>query len=570
MISKKIFIKNKKQQSLDKTRGRLMLLSACFFILYSIVAARVFDLTILQGKVSGGEESYFVEASKGLLSKVRADVVDRNGVILARSLSMPSLYADPKLIAEPEKAAKEIVEIFPTLTYGSILKKLQENNRFTWIKRNIEPADQAKINNLGRPGLSFKQETKRIYPQEALMSHIVGVSGVDGQGLSGVERSFNQLLTDQNKKVEISLDVRIQHILKREMSKTIKLHEAKGGAGVVMDVNTGEILAITSLPDFNPYQYNKEKNDNLFNKATLGVYEMGSTFKILSIAAMIEKDKNNFLKKYDATKPIKIGRFQIRDYHPEKRSLSLPEVFVHSSNIGTALMAQEMGSDYLRKFYEKIGLLNMPSFEISEIGQPMVPSSWSNVHNMTASYGHGIAVSPLQLVKASASIVNGGYVVEPTLIKNHLTVGHKNTVVSPETSHRMRQLLRLNVSHGTGSKADVKGYLVGGKTGTAEKPGKSGGYDRKRLISSFLAFFPMDEPKYAVFVMIDEPKGIKQTYGYATGGWVGAPTVSRVIASMTSVLGMKPRENNREFGDDLLKYVKTEEQIKKERQIAAH
>ena len=568
MISKKIFIKNKKQLSLDKTRGRLMLLSACFFILYSVVAARVFDLTVLQGGVLEEDTSYYGVVGDNN-KNLRADIVDRNGVILARSLNMPSLYADPKLVSQPKDVAKELTKIFPDLVYGSVLKRLQEDNRFTWLKRNIEPAEQALVNELGRPGLSFKYETKRIYPQRELTAHMVGVTGVDAEGLSGVESSFNKLLFEQDKPLELTLDVRVQHILKREIGKTIKLHEAIGGAGVVMDVNTGEVVAIASLPDYDPYEYNKQKKDSLFNRATLGVYEMGSTFKIFSIAAMIEKDKRNFVKKYDAKEPIKIGRFRIRDYHPEKRSLSLPEVFVHSSNIGTALMAQEMGAEYLKGFYKDIGLLNKPNLEISEIGQPMAPSTWGDIHTMTASYGHGIAVSPLQLVKASAPMVNGGYVVEPTLIKGSKKKTYKQSVIGAETSHRLRELLRLNVSNGTGSKADVKGYLVGGKTGTAEKPGK-GGYDRKKLISSFLSFFPMDEPKYAVFVMIDEPKGIKETYGYATGGWVGAPTVARVIASMASVLGMEPRTENLNFGDNLLRYVKTEEQIKRERQIAAH
>ncbi len=545
-----------------------MLLSVCFFVLYSLVAARIFDLAVLQGGfMEEPANSYEITQNKEDI--IRGDIIDRNGVLLARSLKMPSLYADPKLVMEHKNVAKELVEIFPELSYGSVLKKLQENNRFTWIKRNIEPNEQALVNELGRPGLSFKNETKRIYPQENLTVHMVGVSGVDGQGLSGIESGFNTLLASENKPLQMTLDVRVQHILKREINKTINLHQAVGGAGVVMDVNTGEVIAIASLPDYDPYLYSEQKNNYLFNKSTLGVYEMGSTFKIFSIAALIEKDKSNFTKTFDARTPIKIGRFRIRDFHPEKRKLTLPEVFVHSSNIGTALMAQDMGTDYLKSFYKNIGLFDKPNFEISEIGQPMIPSPWGDVHTMTASYGHGIAVSPLQLVKAAAPIVNGGYKIEPTLIKGAQKQKIREQIISPETSHRMRQLLRLNVSHGTGSKADVNGYLVGGKTGTAEKPGK-GGYNRKKLISSFLGFFPMDEPQYVVFVMIDEPKGIEETYGYATGGWVGAPTISRIIASMTKVLGMAPKDKNQDFGDNLLRYVKTEEQIKKERQIAAH
>jgi len=563
----KIFIKNKKQLSIDKTKGRILLLSASFFILYSLVAARLFDLSVLQG-VLIDEQQVSAAYEQQEDNTLRADIVDRNGVLLARSLNVPSLYTDPKLVLEPKKTAKEIVEIFPELSYGSVLKKLQSNNRFTWIKRNIEPADQKRIIDLGRPGLSFKNEAMRVYPQENLTSHLIGASGVDGQGLSGLEAGFEKILNKEEAALKTSIDVRVQHILKREMAKTIKLHEAIGGAGIVMDVNTGEIIAASSLPDFKPEDFDP-KNKNIFNRNTLGVYEMGSTFKIFSTAAMLEKDKRGFNKNYDARDPIKIGRFRIRDFHPEKRVLSLPEVFVHSSNIGTALMAQEMGTDYLKSFYNNLGLLDKPDFEINEVAGPMVPSPWGDVHTMTASYGHGVAVSPLQLVKAGAMIVNGGFKVEPTLVVQSGKTNVREKVLSSETSHKMRQLLRLNVSNGTGSKADVEGYVVGGKTGTAEKPGR-GGYSRKKLISSFLAFYPMNAPKYAVFIMIDEPKGIEQTYGYATGGWVGAPTVSRVISSMATVLGIEPKEDQEKFGDNLLRYVKTKEQVKKERQIASH
>lgn len=565
MKKNRILIKNKKQISIDKTKGRLVLLSIAFFMLYSLVAARLFDLTVLQGGYLQ-EESY--ETSNDIKNKqIRADIVDRNGILLARSLNVPSLYADPKLVLEPKSVAQEIIQIFPDLSYGTVLKKLQSNNRFTWIKRNIEPADQQKIVELGRPGLSFKNELMRIYPQENLTSHIVGVSGVDGQGLAGIEAEFDGLLSTKSSVLKTSIDVRIQHIMKREMQKTIKLHEAIGGSGIVMDVNTGEVLAVVSLPDYSPDSYSND-NKNIFNRATLGVYEMGSTFKIFSTAALIEKNNKNLNNKYDATEPLKIGRFRIRDYHPEKRELTVPEVFIHSSNIGTALMAQDVGSDYIKTFYKNLGLMNKPNFEIGELGNPMIPSPWGEVHTMTTSYGHGIAVSALQLVKAASIIVNGGYDIEPTLILNEQKNSVREAVISTETSHRLRQLLRLNVAHGTGSKADVKGYLVGGKTGTAEKPGK-GGYKRNDIISSFLGFFPMDKPQYAVFVMIDEPKGVKETYGYATGGWVGAPTVSRVIYSMATVLGIEPQQGNK-FGDSLLRYVKTKEQVKKEQQIAAH
>ena len=337
-----------------------------------------------------------------------------------------------------------------------------------------------------------------------------------------------------------------------------------------MDASTGEVLAAVSLPDFKPHHYQEAKEQSQFNRYSQGVYELGSVFKIFSTAAMIEKKDVKIGQHFDVREPIKVGRFQIRDYHPEGRVLTLPEVFIHSSNIGSAMMGQAIGTQELKDFYRDLGLLKAPEFGVSEVGKPLIPSPWREVNTLTASYGHGIAVSPLQLVAATSSILNGGVLVEPKIVKS---IDQKNDgvlrVVSPETSHRMRQLLRLAVTQGTGGKADVAGYLVGGKTGTAEKPGR-GGYNRKRLISSFLGAFPMNDPRYVVFAMVDEPQGSKATYGYATGGWVGAPTVARIVSSMVSILGISPIEEKEKFESTLMRYVKTKEQIKKEQKVAAH
>jgi cell division protein FtsI (penicillin-binding protein 3) len=515
--------------------------------------------------------SYHQEESA---QKLRADIKDRNGVVLARSLKMFSLHADPVLIQEPAKVAKEISAIFPDLTYGSVLQKIQSKKRFVWLKRNISPDEQSKILQLGHPGLGFTEEMKRIYPHGGLSAHMVGSTGVDGQGLSGIEASFDELLFKQEEPLQLTIDVRLQHALRREMKNSIERHKAKGGVGIIMDVDSGEILSAVSLPDYDPNNYSKANPLQKFNQATLGVYELGSSFKIFSTAALLEKDASYLSKEYDVRKPIEIGHFKIRDYHPEKRSLSLPEVFIHSSNIGSAMIGQEVGTENLKSFYRDLGLLDVPDFEIQEIGKPLVPNPWREVNTLTASYGHGIAVSPLQLVRAAASIVNGGILINPTIVmqKNNQKKATEKTslrVVSPQTSHRMRQLMRLVVTEGTGSKADVKGFMVGGKTGTAEKPGK-GGYNRKKLISSFLGFFPMDAPRYAVFIMIDEPQGIKETYGYSTGGWVAAPYVANTISAMASILGIKPKDETNKFENSLLRYVKTKEQLEKEKEIESH
>lgn len=572
---KKIHMKGIKGSALEQARGRLLFVSAFFVFAYVIVVARAADLSVIQGELNrGGETALYEKADAQDKEHVRADIVDRNGVILARSLKTASLFADPLLVQDPVTVAKDIVKVFPDLSYGSILQKLQSNKRFVWLKRNISPEDHSKVLYLGYPGLNFKEEMRRIYPQGALAVHMVGASGVDGQGLSGIEASFDDLLNKKEAPLQLTLDVRVQHILKREISSAIQSYSAKAGAGIVMDVETGEVLAAVSLPDYDPHNYSKAKDNEKFNRLSLGVYELGSTFKIFSTAALLEKNNSNIKKVFDVREPIKVGRYKIRDYHSEKRSLTLPEVFIHSSNIGSAMMGRDVGSEELQNFYKDIGFFDKPTFEISEVGRPLYPKPWREVNTMTAAFGHGIAVSPLQLVRAASSIVNGGVLVTPTLIsqENNLKKDTKKSalrIISPQTSHRMRQLMRLVVTEGTGSKADVEGFMVGGKTGTAEKPSK-GGYSRDKIISSFLGVFPMDAPRYAVFIMVDEPKGNKESYGYATGGWVGAPAVGRVVAAMASVLNVSPSTPKKKFEKSLMRYVKTKEQIKKERDIAAH
>lgn len=572
--TRKIYLSSSHHTSIEKARGRSLIVMAIFLFLFVIVGARVIDLSIIQS-VSPEDFAHYSEPEAMEVIEdeklYRADIMDRNGVTVARSLKTVSIYADPKMIEDTVQVSKGLVHIFPEMTYGSVLQKLQSKKRFVWIKRDATPVEQEKILQAGYPGLAFREETQRIYPQGSLLSHIAGTTGSEMQGLSGIEASFDSLLKDSDNPLHLTIDVRLQHALKKEMLATMNRHSAKGAAGLIMDVNNGEILAAVSLPDFNPYYYNKADDNALFNKTTLGVYELGSTFKIFSTAALLEKSEANISAVFDARQSIEMGRFKIRDFHPEKRVLTTPEVFIHSSNIGSAMMGMEVGTENLKNFYKDIGLMDTPNFELQEVGKPIVPSPWREINTITASYGHGIAVSPLQLTSAISSIVNGGFLIKPTLILNNDKKKNKDNVrvVSDKTAHRMRQLLRLVVSEGTGKSANVKGFLVGGKTGTAEKPGKNG-YDRKRLISSFVGAFPMDKPQYVVFVMIDEPKGIKETYGYATGGWVGAPTVRRVIENMVSILNLKPSDGGAGFEGSLMRFVKTKEQLKQERDIATH
>lgn len=578
-FSQKIKIDGVRQSSLSMARSRLVLLSSVIVLAYIFVLARVVDLGLIQGELKHRQDAYYstMHVHADVLQK-RADIVDRNGVLLARSLRTASLYADPQVITQPMKVAEDLVVAFPELQYGHVLQKLQSNKRFVWLKRNLTPDEQYKILYLGHPGLEFQYENKRIYPHGSLVSHIVGYTSQDGSGLSSVEKSFEDFLNASDKGLMLTIDVRLQHALHREISDAVKKHNALGGSGVVMDVHTGEVLAAVSLPDFDPHFPGEAEQNQLFNKATLGVYELGSTFKIFSTAALLDTHNVKMSKMFDVREPLKVGRHTISDFHPEERLLSVPEVFMHSSNIGSAMMGQMVGNDTLKSFYQDLGLLQPVQFEISEAGTPLIPEIWRDINTLTASYGHGIAVSPLHLITAVSSVVNGGIKITPTLVQRHPEfpgkgqkpqLRHEMRIVSPQTSEKIRKMMRLVVEKGTGQKADVPGFLVGGKTGTAEKVGQSG-YDKTRLISSFIGVFPSDNPLYAVYIMVDEPKGIPETAGFATGGWVAAPAVGNVIASMASILGIKPVGPDNDFSQDLHRYIVDTKKENVEDMVVAH
>lgn len=554
-------IKGEKSSALDLARGRIVLIVGLFTIFYIVVAARLVDATLIQGYFRQTDETATLEQEEdkqvaGAEKHRRSDIVDRNGVLLATSLKTASLHADPKLILDAVGTAKALSQIFPDLTYGETLRKLQEKKRFVWIKRNLTPDEQKKILNIGDPGLAFDYDFRRFYPQGPLTAHMVGYSDVDGRGLAGVERSFNKIIAADKQPIKLTLDIRLQHILRRELQKTMNDFTAKASAGVIMDVHTGEVLAAVSLPDFDPQSPNANPNE-MFNRVTLGVFEMGSIFKIFTTAALIDKTHVNMGQTYHTTEPlVRYGR-KISDYHPEKHPLTVPEIFMHSSNIGTALMAESIGTKGLRDFYKDLGLTTKEDFEIDEVGAPLLPNPWREISTLTASYGHGIAVTPLQVVAAAASIINGGTLVKPTLVRpedGSLPKQSNVRVVKQETSLKMRQLMRLVVTEGTGGNAEVPGYMVGGKTGTADKA-INGRYVAGKRMSSFMGVFPINDPKYVVFTMFDEPMPNKKSYGFATAGWVAAPAVNRIISGMVPLLNMKPLQGQPDISEPLQQFV---------------
>ena len=526
-----------RKQVIETGRNRLLVIGALFGFAFLVIAGRLADVTIFKQ----GNEPRLAQAVPASTWKAeRADIVDRNGVLLATSLATASLYANPRHILDAREAAHQLTRLLPGLNSAEVESKLTSNRGFVWLRRHLTPRQQYAVNRLGIPGLYFQREERQVYPHGRLLSHVLGFVGVDNRGLAGVENSFDETLRQSTSALQLSLDVRLQHIVRQELQAAMTKFGAIGAAGIMLDVHSGEVLAMVSLPDFDPNNPGVEPVEATFNRNTHGVYEMGSTFKIFTTAMALDTGTVTLNSGYDATKPIRISRFLITDYKPKKRWLSVPEIFVYSSNIGAVKMALDVGTANQKAYLARLGLLRPAAIELPEVGGPIVPSPWSKVHTMTIAFGHGIAVSPVQLVSAVAAIVNGGIMRPATLIRRG--PGERDPgvrVISTATSERMRRLLRQVVAQGTGRKAAVKGYMVGGKTGTSEKVGARG-YRRKALLSSFVGAFPMDDPRYVVFALLDEPRGTTRTHGYATGGWVAAPIVGRTIARAAPLLGVAP------------------------------
>jgi cell division protein FtsI (penicillin-binding protein 3) len=526
------------KQALETGRTRLLFLGGLFIMAFAVMALRLADVTLLR---DGAEPRAATGETAGPLRMDRADIVDRNGVILATNLETASLYANPRQILDARQAAHKIVAVLPDLNESEVVSHLSGNRAFVWLKRGLTPKQEYEVNRLGIPGLYFQREERRVYPQGALASHLVGFSDIDNKGLAGLEAGLDAKLRDDTAPVRLSIDLRVQHVLREELVNAMTEFQAAGATGVIMDVHTGEVTAMVSLPDFDPNDPAHDPAEARFNRATLGTYEMGSTFKIFTTAMALESGVATLGDGYDATNPIHIARFTINDYHPQARWLSLPEIFIYSSNIGAAKMALDVGAERQRRFLDKLGLLQPAHLALPEVGDPHVPAPWREINTLTVGYGHGISVTPLQMASAVATVVNGGIAHDPTLTR--VAPGTQvpgRRVLSESTSDALRRLMRLNVVEGTGTKASAAGYLVGGKTGTAEKITAAGGYNRKSLLSSFVAAFPMDAPRYVVLVMIDEPKGSAATHGFATAGWTAAPVTGRVISRMAPLVGMMP------------------------------
>ena len=503
-----------------------------------VIVFRILDLSIEDRTIERFGMSGPVEVS------YRADIVDRNGAILASSLPTYSFYVKPYEVKDKDSFISNVLSIFPSLSYKNLSNILDSSKKFVPIKHDISPDEQLAVSEMGVPGVAFVEGKKRVYPHGALFAHMIGyISKEKMKGVSGIERAYDGYLRDsENDDLRLSFDVRVQTVVHNVLSEAVKKHKASGGVGLVADVSNGEVLAAVSLPDFDPhspYSTDDERYSDTFNKISMGLYEMGSVMKVFTVAAALDSGKVKMDDIYNVHEPFVINGREMRDYYKSpKPELNVQEIFARSSNVGMVRMAEVLGVEEQYDYFRSFGLLDEVNVELSEKSMPILPKRWSSSVMYSASYGYGIAVTPLHVVRSGAALMNGGYLRDLSFVVDK----HKNadSVIKHETSEKMRYLLRENVKKGTGRGADVPGYQVGGKTGSAEKIYSWGGYNKDMNVVSFFGGFPMSNPRYAIFVMIDEPKRETIASGKVTGGYVVSPVAKSIVSSIVNILNVPP------------------------------
>ncbi len=536
-----------------RAEGRLLVLAAFFVCAYVAIGGRM-------AVMATSEPAEPVSVRGSAIANQRADIVDREGRILATNFETFSLYAQPPQMVDPLDAADKLVSIFPDLDRERLVKDFTGSRKFLWIKKKISPEQMQAVHDIGDPGLMFGPREMRLYPNGKLASHVLGgasfgkegVNAAEVIGVAGVEKQFDDYLRDPangGKPLVLSLDLSIQDATEEVLYGGMKLMNAKGATSILMDVYTGEVISVASLPDFDPNERPRPPTSGfdpsespLFNRAVQGVYELGSTFKIFTAAQAMELGLVNPDTIIDIRGPLRWGKFSIRDFSNYGKELSVTRIIEKSSNIGTARLAQQIGTERQRAFLDRLGMLKATPFEIVEAsgGQPLLPKNWSELSTMTISYGHGISTTPMHLAAGYAALANGGRLVQPTILKqNGPQMGER--IVSEDVARASLDMLRGVVSSGTASMADVSGYSVGGKTGSADKPKPMGGYYKDKVIATFAAVFPTDEPKYVLIVTLDEPEIIALDKDRRTAGWTAAPVAGEMIARLAPLLGLRPQ-----------------------------
>ncbi|WP_332066053.1 peptidoglycan D,D-transpeptidase FtsI family protein [Bartonella sp. CB189] len=527
-------------------RARLLFSLLCFLILYGIMGA-----CLISYGIKGGQ----IEEAKGPLVfplAARPDIVDRNGRLLATDIKTYSLFAEPRRIIDVDETIELLSTVLPNLNWRETYKRLKRKSNFSWIQRGLTPMQRTKIMALGIPGIGFRTEIRRFYPSGSVTSHILGMVNVDNQGIAGMEKYIDDaglsvlrvagLATESSlKPVQLSIDIRVQTIVHDELMKAMKRYKAIAAGAVILNVHTGEVLAMASIPDFNPGNPVEALKSNRLNRMTAGTFEMGSIIKSFTTAMALDSGLFHLNSIIDASRPLQASQnYFIRDFHGKNRPLTLWEVFIYSSNIGSAKEALEIGVDGHRDFLKRLGLLDRMKTELPEVAHPVVPRHWYDIHSMTISFGHGMATTPLQTAVGAAALMNGGQLIPPTFLKRTKVQALKHAKLvlrAKKTSQDMRYLYKLNSSIGSGRNAKVEGYRIGGKTGTAEKV-DNGKYSKTKNFNSFLAAFPIDDPSYVVLTIIDEPQpedGKKS----ATAAMNAGPMLANIIRRSASFLGIK-------------------------------
>jgi cell division protein FtsI (penicillin-binding protein 3) len=538
----------------SRAERRLKFTTVCFVLGFAVIGLKMGTIAATDARepATGGL------AGADIVS-ARADITDREGRVLATNVTATALYAQPRLMINPLTAAEGLAQIFPDMEVEVWQKRFTSGSKFYWLKGNISPEQQQAVHDLGEPGLLFGQREMRVYPNGQLAGHILGgarygqqdVRAAEIKGVAGVEAEFDDYLSDPAREgapLRLSIDVSVQTAMERVLASGMRLMSAKGAAGVLMDVNTGEIVSMASLPDFDPNSRPAPPTEGtpgdspLFNRAVQGVYELGSVFKILTIAQSLELGLTNSGTIIDTSGPLRQGRFSIRDFDDYGDRLSVTDVIVKSSNIGTARIALEIGAERQQSFLKSLGLFESTPVELAEApgAHPLVPARWPDISTMTISYGHGISVSPLHLATAYASVLNGGTRVQPTLLAREGPVEPGPRIVSSRVSAEARNMLRQVVTRGTASLAEVEGYQIGGKTGTADKPSPAGGYYDDKTISTFAGVFPAQDPKYVIVVTLDEPSIEAAGQLRRTAGWTAVPIASELVRRVAPLLGLRP------------------------------
>lgn len=532
---------------MDKSGQRVTLAMLMFMAIFGAISVRLVYLAV--NPIESSARRFPADA----VVNARPDIVDRNGTILATDVKMMSVYAEPKRIIDKDEAVELLTAIFPEINARELREKLASKRGFVWIKREVSPEQQQDVYRLGLPGIGFQPENKRIYPNGSAAAHVLGFANVDNIGIAGIEKYVDSLgLSDLSgagltphasdlAPVKLTIDLRVQHALRDELFKGMEHFKSKSAGGMVIDVETGEVIALASLPDYDPNNPKDALDPDKINRVVVGTYEMGSTYKALTIAMGLDSGKFNINSQLDAREGIRYGKYEINDYHATHRILTVPEVFIHSSNIGTAKIALGLGVDGHKAFLKKMGQLDRLKTELPESAEPQVQQTWTELTTLTVAYGHGLAVAPIQAVMAVCALVNGGHLMPPTFLPRSRdeAMAKSTQVIKPDVSEAMRFVMRLNVTKGSAGKADVAGYFVGGKTGTANK-NVQGHYVDDRVFTTFMAIAPADKPRYLFLTIMDEPQPVEGTSGFRTAGYNVGPVTGAVIERVAPLLGLKP------------------------------